>query len=62
MILTSSGPGSAVTIEESMKWLDPVGYILARSIKPTEWHERYIEEYDFILKPSEEKVVATRYL
>ena len=44
--------------EKTINWIDPAGYLLAKTEKPEKWSGEYIDKYDFILKPLEAHVIA----
>jgi hypothetical protein len=47
---------------KSIKWIDPAGFPLAESKRPAKWHEKYLKNYDFILRPNKRKVFGHPYL
>lgn len=52
--------------EDQIYWLDPAGYPLAVSRRPAYWHpgdyEQHIDDYDFVLFPTEARVSVSRFL
>jgi superfamily II DNA/RNA helicase len=48
--------------DQALQWFDPAGFLLAVSQEPTGWRSGYLNDYDFILDPSERKVRSEKYL
>jgi hypothetical protein len=51
-----------VTHELEINWIDLSGIVLARSEKPKNWDNKFVETYDFILNPKKKIVTASSYL
>jgi hypothetical protein len=48
--------------DQEIQWVDPAGFLIAVSQEPTGWRSGYLNDYDFILDPSERKVRSEKYL
>jgi hypothetical protein len=48
--------------DESLTWIDPAGYVVARSVRPAEWSERMAIDFTFDLSVARREVKAEPYL
>jgi hypothetical protein len=51
-----------VEMNGNMIWVDPAGFPLAKSNKPSSWERDNLNYYDFILRSNEQVVIAKEYL